>query len=132
METVLSFLCGILATAGIYLMLAGNLIRFIFGLVMASNAVNLLIFIVGGLSVSHPPLIADGQAIPELPMANALPQALILTAIVIGFALLTFVFILFYRTYQTLGTVDTKSMRFAEPVGEEKTKNTNAMEGNGV
>ena len=50
---------------------------------------------------------------PEL-FANALPQALILTAIVIGFALLSFVFILFYRTYQTLGTVDTELMRVAE------------------
>ena len=132
METLLSLLCGLLAAASIYLMLAGNLIRFIFGLVMASNAVNLLIFISGGLTISHPPLIPDGSAISEMPMANALPQALILTAIVIGFALLTFVFILFYRTYQTLGTVDTKSMRFAEPVEKEKIKNTKGIEGNGA
>jgi multicomponent Na+:H+ antiporter subunit C len=120
METALSFLCGIMASASIYLMLAGNLIRFIFGLVMASNAVNLLIFIAGRMSISHPPLIPEAYPVPEIPMANALPQALILTAIVIGFALLTFVFILFYRTYQTLGTVDIESMRFAEPV-ENKT-----------
>jgi multicomponent Na+:H+ antiporter subunit C len=120
METALSFLCGIMAAASIYLMLAGNLIRFIFGLVLVSNAVNLLIFIAGRISISHPPLIREAYPVPEIPMANALPQALILTAIVIGFALLTFVFILFYRTYQTLGTVDIESMRFAEPV-EHKT-----------
>jgi multicomponent Na+:H+ antiporter subunit C len=48
------------------------------------------------------------------PFANALPQALILTAIVIGFALLSFVFVLFYRAYQDLGTVDTELMRTAE------------------
>jgi multicomponent Na+:H+ antiporter subunit C len=47
-------------------------------------------------------------------MANALPQALILTAIVIGFALLAFVFVLFYRAYQELGTVDSEAMRTAE------------------
>jgi multicomponent Na+:H+ antiporter subunit C len=116
METALSFLCGIMSAASIYLMLASNLIRFIFGLVLASNAVNLLIFIAGRISISHPPLIPEASPVPEIPMANALPQALILTAIVIGFALLTFVFILFYRTYQTLGTVDIESMRFAEPV----------------
>jgi multicomponent Na+:H+ antiporter subunit C len=116
METALSFLCGIMAAASIYLMLASNLIRFIFGLVLASNAVNLLIFIAGRISISHPPLIPEASRVTEIPMANALPQALILTAIVIGFALLTFVFILFYRTYQTLGTVDVESMRFAEPV----------------
>jgi multicomponent Na+:H+ antiporter subunit C len=120
METALSFLCGIIAAASIYLMLAGNLIRFIFGLVLASNAVNLLIFVAGRISISHPPLLPEVYKISEIPMANALPQALILTAIVIGFALLTFVFILFYRAYQTLGTVDAESMRFAEPI-ENKT-----------
>jgi multicomponent Na+:H+ antiporter subunit C len=119
-----------MAAASIYLMLAGNLIRFIFGLVMASNAVNLLIFIAGRLSISHPPLIPEAYGVPEMPMTNALPQALILTAIVIGFALLTFVFILFYRAYQALGTVDTESMRFAEPIEKEDVSDTNAMEGN--
>jgi multicomponent Na+:H+ antiporter subunit C len=43
-------------------------------------------------------------------VANALPQALILTAIVIGFALLVFMFVLFYRSYETLGTIDTRQM----------------------
>ena len=116
MEVVLSLLCGTMAAVSIYLMLSGNLIRFIFGLVMATNAVNLLIFVAGGLSEIHPPLIAESAKFPTTPMANAVPQALILTAIVIGFALLTFVFILFYKTYQSLGTVDTESMRVAEPL----------------
>lgn len=115
METVLAFLCGIMAAASIYLMLSGNIIRFIFGLVVATNAVNLLIFVAGRLSSHRPPLIPEAASVPPAPVANALPQALILTAIVIGFALLTFVFILFYRTYQSLGTVDTEKMRFAEP-----------------
>ena len=115
METVLAFLCGIMAAASIYLMLSGNIIRFIFGLVIATNAVNLLIFVGGRLSSRRPPLIPEGATVPPEAVANALPQALILTAIVIGFALLTFVFILFYRTYQSLGTVDTEKMRFAEP-----------------
>ncbi len=122
METVLAFVCGIMVAASIYLMLSGNLIRFIFGLVLATNAVNLLIFIAGRLSTSRAPLIAETAALPTKPLANALPQALILTAIVIGFALLSFVFILFYRTYQTLGTVETESMRFSEPA--EKTGGT--------
>jgi multicomponent Na+:H+ antiporter subunit C len=130
METVLSFMCGIMAAASIYLMLAGNLIRFIFGLVIATNAVNLLIFIAGRMSISHPPLIREAYVIPEMSMANALPQALILTAIVIGFALLTFVFILFYRAYQSLGTVDTESMRLAEPTEKKEVSDTNVMEGN--
>ncbi len=120
METVLAFLCGIIAAASIYLMLSGNLIRFIFGLVLATNAVNLLIFVSGRLFPTRPPLIAEGAKVATKPLANALPQALILTAIVIGFALLSFVFILFYRTYQCLQTVDTESMRVAEPPEEEE------------
>ncbi|MCF8030368.1 MAG: Na+/H+ antiporter subunit C [Desulfohalobiaceae bacterium] len=115
METALAFIIGIIAAASIYLMLSGNLIRFIFGLVLATNAVNLLIFVSGRLSRTRPPQIPEGSAVPAGPVANALPQALILTALVIGFALLSFVFILFYRTYQSLGTVDTESMRVAEP-----------------
>jgi len=115
METALAFVIGIIAAASIYLMLSGNLIRFIFGLVLATNGVNLLIFVSGRLSQMSPPLIPEDAAVPAEPVANALPQALILTAIVIGFALLSFVFILFYRTYQSLGTVNTESMRMAEP-----------------
>lgn len=121
METLLSVTCGIMACASIYLMLSGNLIRFIFGLVLATNAVNLLIFIAGRISEIRPPLIGRDSVVPMEPIANALPQALILTAIVIGFALLTFVFILFYKTYQALDTVETESMRISEPVQKKLT-----------
>jgi len=115
METILPFLCGAIIAASIYLMLEGNLIRFIFGFVLAGNAVNLLIFTAGRLTGARPPLIPEGAEVPAAALANALPQALILTAIVISFALLAFVFILFYRSYEVLGTVDTEAMRFAEP-----------------
>jgi multicomponent Na+:H+ antiporter subunit C len=65
-------------------------------------------------------LIPDAGTVPVEPVANALPQALILTAIVIGFALLAFVFVLFYRAYQEVGTVDTELMRVAEPNEHEE------------
>ena len=114
MQTLCAFLAGIMIAASVYLILDRNLIRFIFGLVLAGNAINLMIFTTGRLASRRPPLIQEKMnTAPEL-FANALPQALILTAIVIGFALLSFVFILFYRTYQTLGTVDTELMRVAE------------------
>jgi len=112
-------LAGIMVAASIYLILDRNLIRFIFGLVLASNAVNLLIFTAGRLESRHPPLIPDKMTMGQELFANALPQALILTAIVIGFALLSFVFILFYRAYQALGTVDTELMRVAEDDADE-------------
>ncbi len=115
MEHALSLLCGVMTAASLYLMLEGNLIRFIFGFVLASNTVNLIIFVAGRLTNAHPPLIPEGAEVSAMEMANALPQALILTAIVISFALLAFVFILFYRSYEVLGTVNAERMRFAEP-----------------
>lgn len=119
MQTMCAVLAGIMVAASIYLILDRNLIRFIFGLVLASNAVNLLIFTAGRLESRHPPLIPDKMTMGQELFANALPQALILTAIVIGFALLSFVFILFYRAYQALGTVDTELMRVAEDDADE-------------
>ena len=121
METALAILSGSLVAAGIYLLLSQHLVRMLFGLIMLSNAVNLMLFAVGGLQYQHPPLIETGQVEPLTPVANALPQALILTAIVIGFALLTFMFVLFYRTYETLSTVNTSEMHAAEPINSVKT-----------
>lgn len=116
METVLAALTGAMVAGSVFLMLSKNLVRFIFGLVLASNAVNMLIFAAGRLETSRPPLITQDAAHAAVAVANSLPQALILTAIVIGFALLAFIFILFFRTYQALGTVDTEAMTDAEPV----------------
>ena len=118
MEPVMAILVGVMVAGSVYLILGRNLIRFIFGLVLASNAVNLLLFTGGRLGQSSPPLIPEGALTPAGPVANALPQALMLTAIVIGFALLVFVFVLFYRAYQEIGTVDTEFMRLAEPVND--------------
>ncbi|MGB5749603.1 MAG: Na+/H+ antiporter subunit C [Desulfobacterales bacterium] len=114
MQTLCAILVGIMVAASVYLILDRNLIRFVFGLVLASNAVNLLLFTTGRLQSRRPPLIPDQTTVIPAPVANALSQALILTAIVIGFALLSFVFILFYRAYQVLDTVDTELMQAAE------------------
>ncbi len=129
MEFVLALLCGFMIAASVYLMLAGNTIRYIFGLVIATNAVNLLIFVAGRLSSPQPPLIPQGAKVPPENVANALPQALILTAIVIGFALLSFVFILFYRAYYATGTVETEKMRIAEPETEMHSTGASKPEG---
>lgn len=106
MQTALAIMAGSMVAGSVYLMLSRHLVRFIFGLVLASNAVNLLIFAAGRPDTASPPLIPDNAGVPVGLVANSLPQALILTAIVIGFALLAFVFILFFRAYETLGTTD--------------------------
>ena len=129
MQTLCAILVGLMVAASVYLILDRNLIRFIFGLVLASNAVNLLIFAVGGLNSRRPPLIPVNPTGVQEPFANALPQALILTAIVIGFALLSFILVLFYRAYHDLGTVDTEHMRIAEAESDHQHPETSAQNG---
>ncbi|GAB5468000.1 MAG: Na+/H+ antiporter subunit C [Rhodospirillales bacterium] len=122
MESVLALLIGLLVAASVYLMLARNVLRFIFGLVLLSNAANLAIFVAGRLTWAAPPLVPQGLEMPPELVANALPQALVLTAIVIGFGLLAFALALVFRTYQDLGTLDSDAMRLAEPPPERETK----------
>ncbi len=120
MESVLAVLAGVMITGSVYLILSNNLVRIIFGLVLASNAVNLLIFAGGRPNTSLPPLIAEDAYFPVETVANSLPQALILTAIVIGFALIVFIFVLFFKAYQKLGTVDTEAMTIAESLSDTR------------
>jgi multicomponent Na+:H+ antiporter subunit C len=131
-QTLCAILVGIIVAASVYLILDRHLIRFIFGFVLAGNAVNLMIFTVGRLETRRPPLISDQVTGMTVPYANALPQALILTAIVIGFALLSFVFILFYRAYQALDTVDTEQMRVAERDPEDHSLQSGTGDGGAV
>jgi multicomponent Na+:H+ antiporter subunit C len=115
MELLVAIMVGVLVAASVHLMLARNVLRFIFGLVLISNAANLTIFVSGRLTPESPPLIPDGSTVPAADVANALPQALVLTAIVIGFGLFAFALTLVYRTYQNLGTLNSDEMRLAEP-----------------
>ncbi len=115
MEPIIAVLVGFLIGCSTYLMLQRNLIRFVLGLALISHAANLLIFASGGLTRGLPAVIMAGETKPQLGVANALPQALILTAIVISFSVLTFALVLAFRAYQRLQTVDTDAMRAAEP-----------------
>lgn len=110
MQTLLVLLAGALFAAGVYLVLRRNLLRMIFGLVLLSNAVNLLVFAMGRVARLAPPLVPEGTAAPVEAVANPLPQALVLTAIVIGFGLVSFALVLAYRSFVTLGTVETDEL----------------------
>ena len=111
METMLAFLIGGMYAAAIYLMLRRSLAQVILGLSLLTNAANLLIFTVGGLTPGRPPLVAEGDDRPAAPYADPVPQALILTAIVIGFGVIAFLLVLAYRAYQTNGSDDLDDMR---------------------
>ncbi len=118
METVLAFLVGFFVAAAVYLMLSRNLLRFMYGLFLLSNAANLVIFASGRLTREGPPIIPGDAKFPVEVIGNPLPQALILTAIVISFGLFAFALVLTYRAYRELGTLDSDSMRVAEPTHE--------------
>ncbi|RIH90011.1 Na(+)/H(+) antiporter subunit C1 [Meiothermus luteus] len=109
MEVLIAFLVGGLAAVGVYLMLRPHLIQFLIGFLVLGNAANLLIFTAGRLGSQSPPLVQrDGSLLETI--ANPLPQALILTAIVIGFGLAAFGIVLFYKAEQALGTLNAEAM----------------------
>lgn len=117
METLLAFVIGGLFAAAVYLMLRRSLAQIILGLSLMTNAVNLMIFTVGGLTRGQPPLIAHGKEAPEEVYANPVPQALILTAIVIGFGVLALALVLAYRAYYTVRSDDPDAMRSTDELG---------------
>jgi multicomponent Na+:H+ antiporter subunit C len=96
----------VLYAAGIYMMLRRRLAQLIIGLGLLSNGTNLLIFTAGGLTRARPPLVAEGAKALEGPYADPVPQALVLTAIVIGFGLLAFSLVLAHRVHEATGTDD--------------------------
>lgn len=114
MTLVLAALCGLLTAVSVYLMLSRNLLRFLFGLIIIGSAVNLAILIAGGLGSMAPPFVPEGRTAPAASVANPLPQALILTAIVISFGLVSFGLGLALKAWRTLGQVDVDAMRLAE------------------
>ena len=106
MEALLAVAAGVLYAAGIYLMLRRRLAQLIIGLGLLSNGTNLLIFTAGGLRRATPPVVADGAQALVPPYADPVPQALVLTAIVIGFGLLAFSLVLAHRVHAAAGTDD--------------------------
>lgn len=114
MEVVLALAAGVLYAAGIYLMLRRRLAQLIIGLGLLSNGTNLLIFTAGGLTRARPPVVPAGATVLAPPYADPVPQALVLTAIVIGFGLLAFLLVLAHRVHETLGTDD------VDDVGRER------------
>ena len=110
MAVVLAVVIGVLYGVAVYLLLRRSLAQLILGLAMLTNATNLLIFTVGGLVRARPPIVAADAEQLTPPYADPVPQALILTAIVIGFAVLAFALVLAYRSFQVVGSDDLDEM----------------------
>lgn len=118
MEAWFALLVGIFFTVAVYLLLSKSIIRVLLGVAILGNAVNLLIFTGGRLTRGVPPVVPGHKDALVDPAANALPQALILTAIVISFSFFAFLLVLAWRAYEELQTDNTDEMRVAEPKDE--------------
>jgi multicomponent K+:H+ antiporter subunit C len=100
MEALFALGIGTLTTCGVYLLLRASTFPVVLGLTLLSYAVNLFLFAMGRLQVGRPPVIAAGSA----GYADPVPQALVLTAIVIGFAMTAFVIVLALKARALLGS----------------------------
>lgn len=92
MEALVASAIGILTAAGVYLSLRGRTFPVVLGLTFVSYAVNLFIFVAGGIRLDAPPIVGLTPS-----MTDPLPQALVLTAIVIGFGMSAYLVVLAIR-----------------------------------
>lgn len=126
---VLCVLVGVLMAAGVYLLLAPSLMRVIFGVLLLGNGVNILFLIVSGPSGRAP---ISGTNEPST-MSDPLPQAMVLTAIVISLAMLAFLLALAHRSWQLSGSdlveVDPEDARIKARAAENDLSGTDFGDG---
>lgn len=111
MEVELAFVVGGLYAAGFYLVMRRSIVKLILGLSLLGHAANLLIFTMGRLIRGHPPVMRLWDTELAGIFADPIPEALILTAIVIGFGVQAFAIVLIRRIYQETGTQDLNLLR---------------------
>ncbi len=106
----LAIIVGVLYSAGIYMMMRRSVVKLIIGLALLSHAANLLIFTGAGIVREKAPIISKFQETVSN-NADPLPQALVLTAIVISFGVLAFALVLTHRAVESVGTDDLDQMK---------------------
>jgi multicomponent Na+:H+ antiporter subunit C len=106
MEWAVSGLIGILFACGLYCLLRRSVVRLVIGVLLLSQGANLLVFLSGGLTLGQPPMVAYGAKVPVAPYADPLPQAMVLTALVIGLGLVAFLLTLVFRAHEAVGSDD--------------------------
>ena len=118
---MLAFALWASTAAGLYLALSRDVLRCVMGLALLGSAVNILLLMAGRIQSPLPAVIPEGaQQLAET--ANPLPQALVLTAIVIGFALMCFALVLVMQLVRRVGTDDALSLRLVEPIPKDPVK----------
>lgn len=103
-------LVSVLFGAGLYLCLSRRLLRMLFGFLMISNAANLVLIGISGDPTGKRAAVVGPNTPPGVAPVDPLPQALILTAIVIGFAVAAYLTVLVYRLYTDRGTANVTTL----------------------
>jgi multicomponent Na+:H+ antiporter subunit C len=117
MHVLYALAIAVIAAAGVHLVLSRHIVRTLLGITVVSAATNLIIFYTGRIGPVAPPIMLPGETMLPSTTANPLPQALILTAIVIGFALTAFGAALAVQTHRSIGTLDGRRIDDAERLG---------------
>lgn len=110
MEILISALIGLLYAGGVYLILRRNIVKYIIGIIFMSNATNLLVFLSAGIIPGQPVFIGDIDP-NRAQIADPLPQALVLTAIVIGLGIVIFTLALKYKFFSTTAIDDLDQLK---------------------
>lgn len=110
----LALLIGFMFACAVYGLLRRSLVRLALGLLLLSHSANLLVFAMGGLTPFQPAIIPEGLTEIDGGYADPLPQALVLTAIVIGFGVITFVLALVMRAHRAVGSDDIEAFTSTE------------------
>ncbi|MEY1637958.1 NADH-quinone oxidoreductase subunit K [Tenuifilum osseticum] len=116
MEIVLAILTGLLFAAGLYLMLHKDMIKLIIGIMMMGYATNLFIFLIARITRGVPAIIDQGKEVLTPPFADPIPQALMLTAIVIGFGIQAFAIVLIRKVYKVTGISNMEQLNSSEKI----------------
>ena len=110
MEILLSALTGLLYAGGVYLILRRSILKFVIGIIFLSNATNLLVFLSAGIVPGKPAFIDELEANSNA-LADPLPQALVLTAIVIGFGIVIYTLALKSKFFSETATEDSDQLK---------------------
>ncbi|MFZ4263016.1 Na+/H+ antiporter subunit C [Sphingobacterium sp. HJSM2_6] len=114
MELLLVAVLGLLYAAGVYLILRRSMVKLLLGIMLLGNGTNILIFLLGGITKGKPPIIDANHNVFQDIYADPIPQALILTAIVISFALTAFAIVLLKRVYALVDSDDLDDLNTPE------------------
>ncbi|UOQ93810.1 Na(+)/H(+) antiporter subunit C [Halobacillus shinanisalinarum] len=107
MEIIMAVLAGILFTTAVYNLLQKQMLRIIIGTALLSHGAHLFILTMGELKRGKPPILSEGVE----QYTDPLPQALILTSIVISFGITSLLLVLAYRASKKNGTDNMEQLR---------------------